>query len=644
MLMHPLFKFFFLLLFLPFVSCSQATYNTATFDVGTKSKPILGIWHAQITYPTINKDTSESTTKFPTFLFVSGFGGEYSIEEYKQVLSQIASHGVIIIGVDRKFKLQPVVNYTYLASSLQTVINYYNQGQLASALLNASITTAGIPGNLLVGGHSAGNHVIVRRLNNFFLSTNASGVIMIDPVDGEDPFGIVKQYVIHPPAKVNFNLPALHIATGLDPKGHPPCAPAKMSNDRFYNAWVGDIWSMNYTQVGHMDCTNDGGSLSKVICPSSKNKTIEPIYRSLIGQSVNAFITRDINVLEGLTKVNEMNILYKHKTESIMKVPKVTSLVSPNTTLIIPITPIEMQKLMGIGINLGNTLDAPKEGSWAPAAKETYFDEYKSKKFTNVRIPIQWGHHMSTTSPFEVDDVFMSRVEEIVDWSLSRNLITIINTHHDEWFENNYPSSLKQFESLWEQIASKFANKSEKLLFEIYNEPHAPTFTKDDLNTMNQRILPIIRKTNPTRIVILGGLKFMNPSWEISNPNELWIPTNDTQLMLEIHNYDPYKYAGPQPTLHEWGSNDDINALNKWMDEISTWSNLNRLPIYYGEFGCTTTQTKETGRYLWYSHHAESIRSHGFAASVWDDDGGFRVYDRVNNTWDEDLLNALDKA
>ena len=136
----------------------------------------------------------------------------------------------------------------------------------------------------------------------------------------------------------------------------------------------------------------------------------------------------------------------------------------------------------------------------------------------------------------------------------------------------------------------------------------------------------------------------MNPSWEISNPNELWIPTNDTQLMLEIHNYDPYKYAGPQPTLHEWGSNDDINALKKWMDEISTWSNVNRLPIYYGEFGCTTTQTKETGRYLWYSHHAELIRSHGFAASVWDDDGEFRVYDRVNNTWDEDLLNALGKA
>jgi len=36
-----------------------------------------------------------------------------------------------------------------------------------------------------------------------------------------------------------------------------------------------------------------------------------------------------------------------------------------------------MQKKMGIGINLGNTLDAPTEGAWAPKAEESFFDEYK---------------------------------------------------------------------------------------------------------------------------------------------------------------------------------------------------------------------------------------------------------------------------
>ena len=54
-------------------------------------------------------------------------------------------------------------------------------------------------------------------------------------------------------------------------------------------------------------------------------------------------------------------------------------------------TPTEMQKRMGIGINLGNTLDAPAEGKWAPKAQALFFDQYKLKNFTNVRIPVQWG-------------------------------------------------------------------------------------------------------------------------------------------------------------------------------------------------------------------------------------------------------------
>ena len=159
---------------------------------------------------------------------------------------------------------------------------------------------------------------MVRRLTTFLSRTTTQGVIMLDPVDGEDPFGIVKQFVIHPPALVNFVLPALLIETGLDPTGHPPCAPLSMSNDRFYNAWRGAIWSMNFTQVGHMDLTNDGGSLSKIVCPSSKNKTIEPVYRQLIGNAVHAFLQRNTSVLEGLTKVmKDMTIVYKHQNTEV---------------------------------------------------------------------------------------------------------------------------------------------------------------------------------------------------------------------------------------------------------------------------------------------------------------------------------------
>jgi endoglucanase len=301
-----------------------------------------------------------------------------------------------------------------------------------------------------------------------------------------------------------------------------------------------------------------------------------------------------------------------------------------------------MQLKMGLGINLGNTLDAPAEGSWAPKAQASFFAEYKAKGFTNVRIPIQWGHHLAAAAPYGVDPVFMDRVAEVVGWCLAHDLVCTINTHHDEWLEDAFASGLPRFASLWKQIAVRFANASENLLFEVYNEPHAAQFTADNLNAMNARVLPIIRAHNPKRIVIFGGLKYMNPSWIVQHPDALTFPANDTQLMLEFHNYDPFDYAGGKaPTDHSWGSDSDYAKLRQWMDQIGNWSQSHNVPVFYGEFGCTTAQNKASGRYTWYKAHAEEIKARGFAAAVWDDDGGFRVFDRNADTWDEELLAAL---
>lgn len=307
-----------------------------------------------------------------------------------------------------------------------------------------------------------------------------------------------------------------------------------------------------------------------------------------------------------------------------------------------------MQKRMGaIGINLGNTLDAPEEGQWAPVAKESFFQEYRSKNFTNVRVPVQWGHHFVSNDPnFTISSDFLDRVEQVVDWSLTHGFVTVVNAHHDEWFEDGYPNSLPKFEALWTQIATRFANKTQDLLFEIYNEPHASNFDVDALNEMNRRVYEIIRKTNdPSRIVVFGGLQYMNPRWIVSNPDAMTIFDNeakgDAYTMLEIHNYDPHEYAGAHPSVFEWGNDEDVNALNTWMDQIGNWSASKNVPIYYGEYGCTTSQSEATGRYTWYKAHADAIRSHGFASSVWDDDGQYRVFDRNADSWDDKLISAL---
>jgi alpha-beta hydrolase superfamily lysophospholipase len=87
--------------------------------------------------------------------------------------------------------------------------------------------------NTVLMGHSAGGHVITEYLNHTCGKVKAQ--IMISPVDGADPFGIIQKYIITPGKMLPYATPVLILAAGLDPVSRllePPCAPANLSNDR----------------------------------------------------------------------------------------------------------------------------------------------------------------------------------------------------------------------------------------------------------------------------------------------------------------------------------------------------------------------------------------------------------------------------
>ena len=123
------------------------------------------------------------------------------------------------------------------------------------------------------------------------------------------------------------------------------------------------------------------------------------------------------------------------------------------------ITPREAIEQMARGINIGNTLDAPREGEWYKGTiQEYFFDDYKEAGFTCVRIPVRWDKHMETSAPYTVDEIFLNRVEQVIDWGLSRGLFIIINSHHDNWIKENYSSQnvRDRFDAIWTQVSGRF--------------------------------------------------------------------------------------------------------------------------------------------------------------------------------------------
>jgi hypothetical protein len=295
----------------------------------------------------------------------------------------------------------------------------------------------------------------------------------------------------------------------------------------------------------------------------------------------------------------------------------------------VPLTPQEAIVQMMRGINIGNTMENGMNGP----IQEYYFDDYKAAGFTCVRIPVKWGDHTSNNFPYTIDDSWMNTVEKVVDWGLERNLFIIVNGHHENWLKQNYNAANKaRYDSIWSQISSRFKDKSDKLLFEIINEPF--DMTTAEVNDLNLRIIPIIRRTNPTRIIIYSGKDYcgLNLLFEAAIPD-------DDYMMGYFHSYDPWDFAGEGNGT--WGVS-DVNAAKARFTEAAQWTLRTNIPVMLSEFGART-KCDYNSRMLYYATHVEEAIRNNVAFQAWDDAGWFSIYERATRSWPE-VKDILTKA
>jgi len=150
-------------------------------------------------------------------------------------------------------------------------------------------------------------------------------------------------------------------------------------------------------------------------------------------------------------------------------------------------TATEAVKHMGVGWNLGNTLDAHAGGQHQGLDSEIYWGQpytkpelmtmLKAAGFGAMRIPVTWYNHMNAQN--QVDAAWMARVKQVVDYVLDAGMYCILNVHHDtgdgntHWLHasmDTYNSTKARYEALWQQVAETFKDYDQRLLFESYNE------------------------------------------------------------------------------------------------------------------------------------------------------------------------------
>ena len=154
------------------------------------------------------------------------------------------------------------------------------------------------------------------------------------------------------------------------------------------------------------------------------------------------------------------------------------------TPEVITIADISSQELvadMKLGWNLGNTLDATggialeSERAWGnPTTTQEMIDEVLAQGFNVIRIPVTWEGHFGDGPDYKVHEIWMNRVQEVVDYAYNKGAYVILDIHHEEWHfpsEENKEAASEILTALWTQIAERFKDYDEHLIFDGLNEP-----------------------------------------------------------------------------------------------------------------------------------------------------------------------------
>lgn len=293
-------------------------------------------------------------------------------------------------------------------------------------------------------------------------------------------------------------------------------------------------------------------------------------------------------------------------------------------------------------INMGNALEAEKEGSWGYTIKEGHFRAIAAAGFDTVRIPIRWDAHTETRPPYKIDPTFFKRVNDVVGQAQEAGLGVIIDVHHYEKLMKNVRAETPRFLAIWKQIATYYRTAPPNVYFEPINEPIAP-MTMAQANALYAQVLPIIRQDNPTRAVILGG-----DNWNsIDSLNKVVFP-KDPYLVATFHDYGPYDFTHQGATWQEnapplgrkWGRADDLKELAATYDIAREFQKRTGLPVLVGEFGVTDV-TNSAERARWLTIRRRSIEQTGMRWCAWDFAGAFKSYDVDKNQWLPGIKEAL---
>ncbi len=328
------------------------------------------------------------------------------------------------------------------------------------------------------------------------------------------------------------------------------------------------------------------------------------------------------------------------------------------------LTSVELVQLMGNGINLGNTMEAyghlslgtqaavsAYETLWGcPVTTQEMIKAMREAGFTTLRIPVAWTNMMDyENGDYTIDEAYLNRVEEIVNYARNEEMYVILNDHWDgSWWgmfgsanEGTRKASMDLYTSMWTQIAEKFSAYSDYVIFESANEElgnrlndvdvakDSGTLSEDECyeltNKINQTFVDLIRNSggnNKERFLLIAGYNTM-----INNTcDERFImPTDsiDQKLMISVHFYEPDGYC-MRDSLLTWGTSEHYENMNDALKKMRKFISEG-YGVVIGEYGVLINSLGEikSNTVDYYTYFLNACTSYGYCPVLWDTNAAF---------------------
>lgn len=342
------------------------------------------------------------------------------------------------------------------------------------------------------------------------------------------------------------------------------------------------------------------------------------------------------------------------------------------------ITSQQLVEDMTFGWNLGNTLDvcqADRDGDgkinehveagekvdetlWGnPKATKELFTSLKKNGVNAVRIPVTWRDHMDSNG--NIDREWMDRVQQVVDYAYSQGMYVIINVHHDgggdpkfgawiiEESQKDYNTFLKKYKNVWKQIAERFKNYSDYLIFESMNEVGFDTLynkNKADaynlINKINQDFVDIIRATggnNAKRHLLIAGYY---TDIERTCDSLYKMPDDKAgRCILSVHYYTPWDFCTCD-RKHTWGTNSEVRQMETLIGKMKKNFVDKGIPVIIGEYAASGSDLSSC---IFFIEKLNKLCSdYGIATFIWD--SGSQVNRKTYKWRTPQYLEALKRA